>query len=884
MRLELSFAPVRRIPLNSFKAFPTVIFRKDYKAPDFMLDQTHLDIHISDLTTVKSTLRLRRRPGADPAAELRLNGRDLTLLAIDLDGRRLHGNDYQISENQLLIPQVPDQFQLEVITELDPESNTALEGWYRSGPMLCTQCEPEGFSRITYALDRPDVLSRYQVRMEADKSKYPLLLANGDCIESGELAHGRHFAVWRDPHPKPSYLFAMVAGDLAKVEAEHVTTSGRRVALHFFVDHGNEDRARHAIVSLQKAMCWDEFSYGLEYDLDTYMVVAARAFNMGAMENKGLNLFNARFVLASAETATDDDYDGIESVIAHEYFHNWTGNRVTCRDWFQLSLKEGLTVFRDQCFSGDQGSPDATRISQVRMLRAMQFTEDAGPTAHPVRPESYAEVNNLYTATVYEKGAEILRMLHGLLGEQTFIAGVQAYLNTHDGSAATVEDLLAALENSSGRSLDGFRQWYSQSGTPRIDVSEQFDAQTRKYSLTIKQYTPPSADQPDKRSVPIPIAFGLRDPDGKDLSRVDDAGRMLRPDMILLESEQLTLEFSDLDVPPVPAFLRGFSAPVKLNFDYSPDALSTLLLHESDGFQRWQAAQSLLLRALQEELDHAPGKYGETLMHGFQLIAAKPPEDMALLAEILSTPSHYELAAQFEPLDPLQLAAARKRLRQRIAQALTGPMSVWAQWEPAEFLPENRARRRLSNLALGYLAELGMDRVRKIALNRSASKNMTLAMGGLNALRDHLCEERNQALQQFFNRFSNDPLVLDKWFAIEAGSDLPEPLKRIESLLKHPAYEPNPNRVRSVFGTLMRENPNAFHRQDGSGYELFADQIAGFDSSNPQLAARLVDGLLMFDRLSMPYSKNMKQAAAALSTRVKSRDVKEKLDKAFRKK
>ena len=860
-----------------------MIYRKDYRAPDFLLERTDLDVQIGTTTCVVARLKLRRSADADANAPLVLNGRHLTLVELQLEGKSVGKDDYQLGEESLTLPRVPERFELSVTTEVDPESNTALEGWYRSGPMLCTQCEPQGFSRITYSLDRPDVLSTYRVRMEADEAQYPVLLANGDCVESGTLGEGRHYAVWEDPHPKPSYLFAMVAGDLAKVEGEHITISGRRVAIHFFVDHGNENRVPHAMVSLQKAMCWDEATYGLEYDLDTYMVVAARDFNMGAMENKGLNLFNARFVLASPETATDDDYDGIESVIAHEYFHNWTGNRVTCRDWFQLSLKEGLTVFRDQCFSGDQGSPDVTRISQVRMLRAMQFPEDAGPTSHPVRPDSYSEVNNLYTATVYEKGAEILRMLYGLIGEQAFIKGVEDYLKTHDGSAATVEDLVAALERSGGRSLDDFRLWYSQSGTPQVTVEGHYDGVAKTYTLSFSQHTPPTQDQDKKQALPIPIALGLRNDDGIALERTDDAGKMLRDDLFLLEEERAELVFSDIQSAPVPAFLHGFSAPVKLEYAYVPEDLSLIVLNEPDGFVRWQAAQTLVHKALSESMSTAgsDGPFNRMLLRAFQALAANPPADNALTAELLSLPSHFELSSQIAPLDPLKLAVARAALRQNIAQALTGPLSVWSQWDPAELTPENKGRRRLSNLALWYLAGLGIERVRDMALSRSSSNNMTLAMGGLNALRDQASPQRDQAMDDFHSRFAGDGLVLDKWFALEAGAELPRPLTRIQALLAHSDYVPNPNRVRSVLGGFMRENPLGFHAADASGYALLADQIAALDGSNPQLAARLVDGLLIFGRLAAPFADNMKAVVAELSGRVRSRDVREKIDKAL---
>ncbi len=858
-----------------------MILRSDYRPSDFLLDRIELRVQIEALTTVETTLHLRRNPLGSSAAPLRLEGREMELLHLELDGMPLANPDYRIEPSALIVESAPDRFVLRSVTRIDPEKNTALEGWYRSGPMLCTQCEAQGFSRITYSLDRPDVLAPYRVRLEADASRYPVLLANGDCVESGSLPGGRHFATWEDPHPKPAYLFAMVAGDLACVEGRHRRASGREVALKFYVDRGNEDRVGHAMHSLQKAMAWDEAVYGLEYDLDTYMVVAARDFNMGAMENKGLNLFNARFVLASPQTATDEDYEGVESVIAHEYFHNWTGNRVTCRDWFQLSLKEGLTVFRDQCFSADQGSPDVTRIEQVRTLRAMQFPEDAGPTAHPVRPESYAEVNNLYTATVYEKGAEILRMLRELIGQERFIAGVQLYLRRHDGSAATVEDLLAALEEVSGRQLDGFRRWYSQSGTPQLEIHDSYDAATQQYRLRLRQHTEPTQDQAVKAALPIPIRFGLRDSDGRPIEFAVPESLMPRADLILLEADEAELVLHNIPEPPVPSFLHGFSAPVKLRYAYSAEALANTLLHEADGFLRWEASQRLMFEAMAESMRGAPGVHHAALLQALRVLAANPPQDKALLAELLRLPAESELAAQIEPLNPLRAAEARDALRVAIAQALTGPLSVWAAWAPLELTAENLARRSLARLALGYLGALDAPSLRRLALERAASPNMSLAMGGLNALRDRDSAERVAAMDDFHHRFHADPLVLDKWFALEAASSRPGAVERIRALLTHPDFQPNPNRIRSVLGTFMRENLRGFHAADGGGYRLLAAEIGRVDQSNPQLAARLVEGLLISRRLAAPFAGLMRESLQELSARNLSRDVREKVSKAL---
>ncbi|MGQ0502659.1 MAG: aminopeptidase N [Panacagrimonas sp.] len=863
-----------------------MILRSDYRPPQFLLDRIDLSVTIAGLTTVEARLALRRSADANAdaaGAPLVLDGRGMELVSLAIDGVALSSEQYRVDDEHLHIANVPDQFTLYVITRIDPERNTTLEGWYRSGPMLCTQCEAQGFSRITYALDRPDVLSRFRVRLQADASTFPVLLANGNLEESGTLDNGQHYAVWDDPFLKPCYLFAMVAGDLACVEDRYATASGRTVALKFYVDRGNEDRVDHAMESLKAAMRWDERVYGLEYDLDTYMVVAAREFNMGAMENKGLNLFNARFVLASAETATDEDFDGVESVIAHEYFHNWTGNRVTCRDWFQLSLKEGLTVFRDQCFSADLGSPDVSRIEHVRLLRAQQFTEDAGPTAHPVRPDAYAEVNNLYTATVYEKGAEILRMLHGLIGAQAFIQGIQIYLRRHDGTAATVEDLLAALEESGGRSLDGFRRWYSQAGTPQVDITDEYDPQNRRYCLKLKQHTAPLAAHAGKppQALPIPIRFVLRDAEGRPLTVRAQPPLLPRADLILLETDQAEIVFDDIDDLPVPSFLHGFSAPVKLRFPHPPQALAQQVLNEDDGFLRWEAAQRLMLDALFERMAGAPGASDRVLLGTLQTLAANPPADKALLAEILRLPSAGELATQIEPLDPPRVAQARDALRHAIAQALTGPLSVWATWAPTERSADSRARRRLSNVALGYLAHLGVARIRRLALERAESGCMSLVMGAMGALRDVACEEREQSMKGFHARFRHDPLVLDKWFALEAASSLPGAVERVQKLLAHPDFQPSPNRVRAVLGSFMRENLAGFHRPDGSGYRLLAEQLGRIDRSNPQLSARLVDGMLGWRRLAEPFGGLMRSALESLAAQKPSKDLREKLDKAL---
>jgi aminopeptidase N len=857
------------------------IFRKDYRPPAYGVERIDLAFDIRDRTTVVAQMQMRRSEAADAQAPLVLDGRGFELAGIAIDGVALDATQYRRDGEQLIIDRVPAGFALRVVTQLDPDRNTSLEGLYRSGAMLCTQCEARGFSRITYFPDRPDVLTRFTVRIEADAQRYPVLLSNGNPVDAGVLADGRHYALWEDPFRKPCYLFALVAGDLGCVEDRYTTASGREVALRFYVDHGNESRVPHAMDSLKRAMRWDEQVYGLEYDLDIYMVVAAREFNMGAMENKGLNLFNARYVLASPQTATDADYEGIESVIAHEYFHNWTGNRVTCRDWFQLSLKEGLTVFRDQNFSQDTNGEAVHRIQSVRQLRTFQFPEDAGPMAHSVRPESYVEINNFYTATVYEKGAEIVRMIQTLLGRETFIRGVRRYLELHDGSAATIEDFLAAHEQVSGRNLDGFRRWYSQPGTPVVSVSDDYDARTQTYTLRFRQSHPAATADAPRLPVPIPIRFALRDSQGQRIEVPAQPPLMPASDLLLLEDSEAVLSIGGQKAPPTPSLLLGFSAPVRLQYAYGPEQLVNLLLNEEDGFARWEAAQRLMLNAFFELLSGAPAEDTRALLHGFQLLAARPAEDRALLAELLRLPSESYLASQLQPLDAPRLSSARDALRLRIAQSLTGPLSVWAAGSPEEPGPQNAARRALANVSLWYLAATRVGRVLELCRTQAGSANMTVSYGALAALNDIACPQREAAMEGFLARWRHEPLVLDKWFALQAGSAIEDGVERVRGLLGHPDFTPNPNRLRAVLGTFWRENLRAYHRADGAGYRLLGEQIAQLDKSNPQIAARLADGLLGWRDCVAPQDQLLRGVLEDLAGQPLSADVREKIQKAL---
>jgi len=857
--------------------------RSDYRPPDYRIGQVHLAFDIRDTTTVTADFEVQRSETAAPDAPLVLDGRDLELLAIEIDGAAVAPQRYERTATGLRVDGVPQGFRLKLVTRLDPERNTALEGLYRSGPMLCTQCEAHGFSRMTCYPDRPDVLARFRVRIEAERGRFPVLLANGNLVGQGDAGGGRHFAVWEDPFPKPCYLFALVAGDLACVEDHYVTGSGRRVALRFFVDRGNEGRVPHAMASLKHAMRWDEQAYGLEYDLDTYMVVAARDFNMGAMENKGLNLFNAAYVLASPETATDADYENVEAVIGHEYFHNWTGNRVTCRDWFQLSLKEGLTVFREQQFSAAQGSAGARRIREVRALRARQFPEDAGPLAHPVRPESYVEVNNFYTTTVYEKGAEVIRMLQTVVGAEAFATGVRDYVRKHDGGAATIEDFIAAQERAGGRPLDGFRRWYSQAGTPMVEVTDEFIPAQKTYVLRLRQSTPPTPGQPDKAPVPIPIRFRLLDARGRAITARSSAPALRGDDLLVLEEAATEIRF-ECDEPPTPSLLRGFSAPVQLRYPYADDQLALLLLEDDDPLVRWEAAQELMRRSLHQALAGAGGGSRGTLLAALARVAARPADDALVLAELLRMPSEAEMLEEAAPADPAQVAAFHDSLRRDIARALTGPLSVWAQWEAVSLDAVGMGRRALANLALGYLASTGAEKVLDLCLRRAQSPaNMTVVQGALAALKDVPGPQREQAFAVFFARSRDDDLMLDKWFALQAASRRPDALATVQGLLRHEAFnQRNPNRVRAVLGTFARENPRAFHDAGGGGYELLADQVRALDAGNPQLAARLCEPLLNWRRIAEPRAGLMKRQLERLAAFPDlSADVREKVEKAL---
>jgi aminopeptidase N len=830
----------------------------DYRPPDFLIDSVALEFDLGDIDTrVSSHLVLRRNPAAAEAgASLRLDGDELELVALSLDGAPLAPGDYRLeADGALLIPRVPDAFALDIETRIAPERNTALSGLYMSGGNYCTQCEPEGFRRITYFLDRPDVMARYTVTIRADKSRFPVLLSNGNPSGNGDLPDGRHWAKWVDPHPKPSYLFALVAGDLVAFRDAFTTRSGRVVPLAIWVRRGDEDKCGHAMESLKKAMHWDEETFGLEYDLDVFNIVAVSDFNMGAMENKGLNIFNTRYVLAKPDTATDSDYQGIETVIAHEYFHNWTGDRVTCRDWFQLSLKEGLTVFRDQLFSADQGSPAVCRIGNIRTLRAAQFPEDAGPLAHPVQPQSYLRIDNFYTATVYNKGAEVIRMIHTLLGPEGFRRGMDVYIRRNDNHAATIEDFVAAMEQGSGVGLGDFMLWYRQAGTPEITVEDHYDPERRQYELTVAQRVPPTPGQPDKQPMPVPLAIGLIGPNGDELpTRLDGEPASHSGTRVLLcERESQAFRFADVPAAPVPSLLRNFSAPVKLS-GVPLDRLKFLAIHDTDPVARWDAGQQVAIRVLLDRVaayqrGAAMPPLDVDLVAAMRETLAGADLDPAFAAEALVLPSEATLADEMAVADPEAIHAARDTARAEIAAALREPFAAAYRRlaDPGPYKTDGMSigRRALRNVCLAYLAAGDAAAGARLAKAQfDAQASMTDVLAALAVLTDIGCPERAAALDAFYRRWEADPLVIDKWFALQARSSLPGTIEAVRALTGHPAFtRANPNRLRALVGTFAQANPLHFHARNGEGYAFLAGEVLVLDKANPTTAARLVQPL-----------------------------------------
>ena len=824
---------------------PRAIHLADYKKPDFRIATVNLDFVLdAEATRVTAVCEILR---LTPGAALFLHGEELKLLSILLDGRALNESEYRIDAKGLTIAAVPDRFTLQTVTEIAPAQNTALEGLYQSGGMFCTQCEPEGFRHITFFLDRPDNLSVFTVRLEGPKEQYPVLLSNGNRMEAGELDNGRHFAVWHDPWPKPSYLFALVAGDLGSIQDSFTTLSGRRVALVIYVEHGNEPRAHYAMGALKRAMAWDEQAYGREYDLDIFMIVAVSAFNMGAMENKGLNIFNDKVLLASPESATDDDYARIEGVVAHEYFHNWTGDRITCRDWFQLSLKEGLTVFRDQNFSGDMRSHGVQRIQDVRSLRARQFQEDAGPLAHPVQPQSYIEINNFYTSTIYEKGSELIGMLKTLVGPDGYRKATDLYFERHDGQAATVEDWVQCFEDACGRDLGQFRLWYRQAGTPLIEAKGAYDAKARTYTLDLTQTLKPTPGQPDKLPMHVPVRIGLVGHRGAHLPLTLEGENRTGPETRVLELTEAFQRFVFVDVAeePLLSLGRGFSAPAIFKTAHSARDRAILMGRDSDAFNRWEAGQILasdimLEVAGQSRKDGANTDYLAALGE----VLAQAGHDPAFAAQMLLPPTESELAAMRAPADPEAIHSARLALVRAVAAAHGERLGHLYEHmrDHGDFSTDAKAagRRALRNACLRYLTAADDEAAAGLAhAHYLSADNMTDMIAGLAALTRMESPLRDHGFTHFHDRFKNDPLVLDKWMSLQAGSPLRETPTAVRALMRHSAFDiKNPNRVRALIGAFSA-NHLRFHDADGAGYALVGEVIRTLDAMNPQVSARL---------------------------------------------
>ncbi len=820
-------------------------YRADYRSPPFLVNTVALRFEIEEhATRVTATSELRRRA----TGPLVLYGADLETESIKINQQLLTEDDWSIADETLTIDQVPDTFSLETICWIHPNRNTALEGLYRSGNFLLTQCEAEGFRKITWFPDRPDVMARYAVTIVADVGRYPVLLSNGNLVDQGALPDGRHYAVWDDPFPKPSYLFALVAGDLQCVEDEHKTADGRNVALRIYVERENLDKVEHAMSSLKKSMVWDEQRFGLNYDLNVYNIVATNDFNMGAMENKSLNIFNSRYVLAKPETATDADYQAIEAVIGHEYFHNWTGNRVTCRDWFQLSLKEGLTVFRDQEFSSDLQSRAVKRIEDVRMLRSHQFAEDAGPMAHPVRPDSFVEINNFYTLTIYEKGAEVVRMYHTLLGEEGFQRGMRLYFDRHDGQAVTCDDFRAAMADANGVDLDQFERWYSQAGTPVVDVQQDYDAKHQSYRLTLRQTIPDTPGQADKQPQHIPVRLGLLNSAGDDLALNCNGETLLGSgDVLELRQVEQSFVFSGVAEAPVPSLFREFSAPVKVNVDYSHQELAFLMAHDNDSFNRWDASQRLAVEILLALVAEPANPIPELYLRATDALLRDRESDPSLLAEALRLPDEGYLASimsdRGQVVDVDGIHDARRALQLAIGQR--GDAQLRENWQRLDqssgvysLTPRAIAERSFKNSCLTYLVAGGntVEAERQF----KAASNMTDMFAALRALLHANQASGRTLLDQFYQRWHQEPLVVDKWLALQASDPSPGCLDRLTSLLEHSAFSlRNPNKVRSLIGVFAMSNPVHFHAADGDGYAWLVERILEVDPLNPQVASRL---------------------------------------------
>jgi aminopeptidase N len=870
------------------------IYRNDYTPPGYLVDTVELGFDLDPARTiVASRLTMRRNPDSQ-RAEIELYGENFELVALRMNGKTLGKRDYRIDGNLLRIANPPQDVTLEIETITAPEKNTTLNGLYVSNGNFFTQCEAEGFRNITYFPDRPDVMAKFTVMLRADKQKYPVLLSNGNLIEEGELDNGRHFAKWEDPFKKPSYLFALVAASLVCQEETFRLKDGRDALLQVWVEEGNLDKTDYAMQSLKNSIRWDEERFGLELDLDRFMIVAVGDFNMGAMENKGLNIFNTKFVLANPRVATDVDYAGIEAVVGHEYFHNWTGNRVTCRDWFQLSLKEGLTVFRDQEFSADMIGTDSgravTRIDQVRTLRQAQFPEDAGPMAHPVRPDSFVEINNFYTVTVYEKGAEVVRMLQTLVGRDGFRKGMDLYFERHDGQAVTCDDFRNAMADANQRDLDLFERWYSQAGTPVVKASTQYDADARTYSITLAQSCPATPGQPKKLPFHIPVAVGLLGADGKDMALGQDGANGSTAVLELTEATQ-TFNFTGVNEQPIPSILRDFSAPVVLEYDYSDDELLHLFSHDSDPVNRWEAGQRLAMaRLIKLTAAVAAGNKLEldaTFIEAMGKILSDESLDPAFREQALLLPSETMIAEQMSVVNPQAIHAARQFVRSTIGSALRAELvaQYHANLTPGEYSPDalSAGRRGLKNLALSYMAAApDADAIALAQAQFDNAGNMTDRVASLIALIHAGAAGAEPALQAFYRDFEKEALVIDKWFAMQAAAPATD-VRAVRELMQHRAFTlKNPNRARSLIFSFCGANPAQFHATDGSGYAFWAEQVIALDALNPQVASRLARSMDRWRRYAPALQTQMKKALQKVASVKKlSNDVREVVSKAL---
>ncbi|AEI36916.1 aminopeptidase N [Zymomonas mobilis] len=854
---------------------PTVIHRHDYQPPDWLVPSIALNFLLDpQKTRVKARLHVKRN--GEHTHPLRLEGNDQSLISFSIDGVDAL-SQVEKADHGLTVPLSGDSHFIETEVEISPESNSQLMGLYASSGLLCTQCEAEGFRRITYFPDRPDILSRYTVRMEADASAFPVLLSNGNLALSGKTENGRHFALWNDPFPKPCYLFALVAGNLAARRDEFITASGRKVALAIWVREADLDKTAHAMEALKKAMAWDEKVYGREYDLDQFNIVAVDDFNFGAMENKSLNIFNSRYILADPDTATDADYDAIAGVVAHEYFHNWSGDRVTCRDWFQLSLKEGFTVFRDQSFSADLGSPAVKRIEDVRSLRAAQFPEDAGPLAHPIRPESYIEISNFYTATVYNKGAEIIRMLHRLLGAEQFRKGSDLYFDRHDGEAATCEDFVQAMEDASGVDLKLFRRWYNQAGTPKLKIAFKWDDKTKMAHLHLEQIVPPTPSQPEKQPMVLPVAVALI---GKETGR-----NLIGEQLLVLSEASQDYEFGPLEEEPLLSSNRGFSAPVIIEDQCEAANLAFLSAHDDDPFARYEAMQQLMLNLLVARV-HKEQSNASTVVEAVRQTLIDPKLDSAFIAEAVILPSENMIGEQLETVDPKAIAEARDDLRSILGQELE---DLWrdaykrSSRGDYSYTPEAVGARRLRNVALSYLAAGDFKDAPTIAWQQfEKADNMTDRRGALDVLVNGVAPEREQALTAFYERYKDNALVIDKWFSAQALSTRPDTIDIVKKLAVHPDFTlKNPNRARSLIGGFAH-NARAFHDLSGEGYRFVTDMIIALDKINSQTAARMIAPFGRWKRYDSTRSELMRQSLEKiLETPNLSKDVFEQASKSL---